>query len=72
MEELAAPLLAIQSETDPGVTSDENVTVQPETIISTSPSMRLTTPAKTRFKKVKAGKKGKNSPYQSRYYRHLA
>ena len=63
VQELAAPLAAIQSETDPGITSDENLTVHSTSV--TSPSIHLTTPAKSRLKKGK-GKKGKNSPYQSR------
>ena len=67
LQELAAPLQAIQSDTEPLVTSDDNI---PPTVASPIvPATILRSPANIRLKKGK-GKKGKSkfgSPLQSRY-----
>jgi signal recognition particle receptor subunit alpha len=60
VKELAAPLLAIQSNADHPATSDDNTGRTP----GDSPLLAPAIPA--RLKKQK-GKKGKKSPYQSRY-----
>jgi signal recognition particle receptor subunit alpha len=66
-QELSVPLLPIHSDTEPPVTSDDNLRTPgyspvPEPVV-------LKIPVNARLKKGK-GKKGKQSPYQSRYSFH--
>src|SRR5277367_1924957 len=63
MQELAAPLLTIQSEGDHGITSDDNLHT-PVDSPSLAPAVSKS-PVSVVLKKGK-GKKGKHSPYQSR------
>jgi hypothetical protein len=69
VRELGQPLLAIQSDTEPPVTSDDN-TRSPADSPVLAP-VTLKTPVNARLKKGK-GKRGKNSPYQSRFFRYLS
>ena len=62
MQELAAPLLAMQSDGDLGVTSDDNLRTPVGSPIL-APAVK--SPVSVILKKGK-GKKGKHSPYQSR------
>lgn len=63
MHELAAPLLAIQSDGEVGVTSEDNLRTPVDSPIL--PPVALKSPINVRLKKGK-GKKDRNSPHQSR------
>src|SRR5271170_2067802 len=63
VQELAAPLMAIQSDTEPPVTSDDNLRTPADSPILAPINLRG--PLNARLKKGK-GRKGKLSPYQSR------
>jgi len=64
---LAAPLLAVQSDTDHPVTSDDNTARTPGDSPVPIPANIVKSPVPARLKKTK-GKKGKHSSYQSRYH----
>ena len=61
---MAAPLLAIQSDPEPPVTSDDNLRTPADS--PTLAPITLRSPVNVRLKKGK-GKKAKSSPYQSRF-----
>ena len=65
VKELAAPLLAVQSDTDHPVTSDDNIARTPGDSPVPIPASIVKSSVPPRLKKTK-GKKGKHPSYQSR------
>lgn len=66
VQELHQPLLTIQSETEPGVTTDDGV--KSPTDSPDIPPMQLKTPVNIRLKKGAKSRRGKQSPHQSRLF----